>query len=49
MGSGGDYMMFRRLIAGKGSSPGHPAKILTFTKGRSSGQTQKAADFRART
>lgn len=41
--------MFRRLIAGKGSSPGHPAKILTFTKGQSSEQTQKAADFRART
>ena len=39
-------MMFIRLITRKISSPGYPAKILTFTKGQSSEQTQQAADFR---
>lgn len=39
-------MMFIRLIAGKISSAGQPAKILTFTKGQSSEQTQQAAHFR---
>lgn len=40
VGSGSDYTLFRWVIDGKGSTPGHPARdILGFAKGQGNGQT----------